>query len=402
MPTRGCTRRSPPASCSRTSASCAPSMSRECELLWSEWRGLGRLLGIRGEDLPAGWERFPRVPRADRAGAAAAHGRSGRSARGARAARRRRRSRPPTGRCGRSRAGSSGTWSGSPPSGCCRRRCASASVRAGRARRSSSSGCSPPACAPPRRCCRRRCGTPVRAICAGVARRSRAGRSPRYRSPLRVATWNVNSVKQRMPRLLPWLDQRRPDVLCLQETKLADEAFRQLLAAELAAAATSSPCTARRSGTASRSSRASVSRRSSPGCPAGPAFRTPRRAPLGHLRRASACTRSMCPNGRTPDSEHYRYKLAWLAALREPSWRAGRRRARLRRHEHRAADADVFDPAAYVGHTHVTPAERAALGELTALGLHDVVRERWPTSASSPTGTTAPACSTRTSACAST
>ena len=46
---------------------------------------------------------------------------------------------------------------------------------------------------------------------------------------MRVATWNVNSVKQRLPRLLPWLDERRPDVVCLQETKLADEAFDQLL-----------------------------------------------------------------------------------------------------------------------------------------------------------------------------
>src|SRR3712207_9117301 len=46
---------------------------------------------------------------------------------------------------------------------------------------------------------------------------------------MRIATWNVNSVKQRMPRLLPWLDERRPDVVCLQETKLADDAFAQLL-----------------------------------------------------------------------------------------------------------------------------------------------------------------------------
>ena len=42
---------------------------------------------------------------------------------------------------------------------------------------------------------------------------------------MRIATWNVNSVKQRVPRLLPWLDERRPDVVCLQETKLTDEAF---------------------------------------------------------------------------------------------------------------------------------------------------------------------------------
>src|SRR5437660_11483213 len=52
--------------------------------------------------------------------------------------------------------------------------------------------------------------------------------------PMRVVTWNVNSVKQRMPRLLPWLEQRRPDVVCLQETKLADDAFDELLRGELA------------------------------------------------------------------------------------------------------------------------------------------------------------------------
>ena len=52
---------------------------------------------------------------------------------------------------------------------------------------------------------------------------------------MRIATWNVNSAKQRMPRLLAWLDERRPDVVCLQETKLADDAFAALLGEELEA-----------------------------------------------------------------------------------------------------------------------------------------------------------------------
>jgi exodeoxyribonuclease III len=51
---------------------------------------------------------------------------------------------------------------------------------------------------------------------------------------MRIATWNVNSVKQRVPRLLPWLDERKPDVVALQETKLADDAFTALLGSELA------------------------------------------------------------------------------------------------------------------------------------------------------------------------
>ena len=50
---------------------------------------------------------------------------------------------------------------------------------------------------------------------------------------MRVATWNVNSIRQRIPRLLPWLDQHQPDVLCMQETKLSDDAFHDLLGAEL-------------------------------------------------------------------------------------------------------------------------------------------------------------------------
>jgi len=50
---------------------------------------------------------------------------------------------------------------------------------------------------------------------------------------VRIATWNVNSLKQRVPRLLPWLDERRPDVVCLQETKIADDALAELLGDEL-------------------------------------------------------------------------------------------------------------------------------------------------------------------------
>jgi exodeoxyribonuclease-3 len=84
------------------------------------------------------------------------------------------------------------------------------------------------------------------------------------------------------------------------------------------------------------------------------------------------------PNGRVPDSEHYRYKLAWLAALREVV-ATGPEAAMVCGDMNIApTDADVFDPAAYAGQTHVTPPERAALAELQALGLRDVVRDRWP------------------------
>ena len=87
------------------------------------------------------------------------------------------------------------------------------------------------------------------------------------------------------------------------------------------------------------------------------------------------------PNGREPDSDHYRYKLAWLAALRNTVSKqlaAGADALVCGDMNIAPADADVFDPAAYVGQTHVTGPERAALADLEAVGLHDVVRDRWP------------------------
>jgi exodeoxyribonuclease-3 len=85
------------------------------------------------------------------------------------------------------------------------------------------------------------------------------------------------------------------------------------------------------------------------------------------------------PNGRVPDSDHYQYKLAWFAALGEVIG-AGPEAAIVCGDMNIApTDADVFDPAAYIGQTHVTPPERAALKGLQSFGLHDVVREHWPT-----------------------
>jgi exodeoxyribonuclease-3 len=84
------------------------------------------------------------------------------------------------------------------------------------------------------------------------------------------------------------------------------------------------------------------------------------------------------PNGRVPGSDHYLYKLAWLAALRD-SVRSGPTDAVVCGDMNIApTDADVFDPHAYIGQTHVTEPERAALKALHDLGLRDVVRDRWP------------------------
>jgi exodeoxyribonuclease-3 len=84
------------------------------------------------------------------------------------------------------------------------------------------------------------------------------------------------------------------------------------------------------------------------------------------------------PNGREPGSEHYQYKLAWLGSLRELVAAGPPAMVVCGDMNIAPTDEDVFDPGAYVGQTHVTPPERKALAELQALGLRDVVRDRWP------------------------
>ena len=195
---------------------------------------------------------------------------------------------------------------------------------------------------------------------------------------MRIATWNVNSVKQRLPRLLPWLDERQPDVVCLQETKLADDAFVDLLAKDLdsrgyQAAVHGEP---RWNGVAILS-RAGLDK-VTPGLEGAPGFPAPEAraiaATCGGIRVVSVYV----PNGREPGSEHYRYKLDWLAAL-ERSVRAAPDATIVCGDLNIApTDSDVFDPAAYVGQTHVTEPERAALASMQAAGLHDVIRDRWP------------------------
>jgi exodeoxyribonuclease III len=84
------------------------------------------------------------------------------------------------------------------------------------------------------------------------------------------------------------------------------------------------------------------------------------------------------PNGRVPGSDHYRYKLDWLRALAQ-DLSVGPESAVVCGDMNIApADEDVFDPDAYIGQTHVTAPEREALARLQALGLRDVVRDRWP------------------------
>ena len=170
-------------------------------------------------------------------------------------------------------------------------------------------------------------------------------------------------------------------MVCLQETKLADDAFRALLGDELSSrgyevALHGEP---RWNGVAilSRAGLDDVTA----GIPEEPGFPDPEArvvaATCGGIRVYSLYV----PNGREPDSDHYRYKLAWLAALgSDVSAQSAAGAALLLCGDMNIAptDADVFDPRAFVGQTHVTPPERAALASLEAIGLHDVVRDRWP------------------------
>ena len=195
---------------------------------------------------------------------------------------------------------------------------------------------------------------------------------------MRLATWNVNSIKQRVPRLLPWLDQRRPDVVCLQETKLADEAFTDLLGEQLVSRGYELAL----HGEVQWNGVAILSKVGLddvvPGVAGAPGFPLPEARAVSATCGGIRVTSVYVPNGRVPDSDHYRYKLEWLAALAEQV-RSGPSEAVVCGDMNIApTDEDVFDPEAYIGQTHVTPPEREALAQLQAVGLRDVVRDRWP------------------------
>jgi exodeoxyribonuclease-3 len=195
---------------------------------------------------------------------------------------------------------------------------------------------------------------------------------------VRIATWNVNSVKQRVPRLLPWLDQRVPDVVCLQETKLADDAFRDLLDHELAtrgyALALHGEATWNGVAILSRVGLEDVVT----GLAEAPGFPHPEARAVAATCAGVRVMSVYVPNGRVPGSEHYDYKLRWLAALKDVVAAGPDETIVCGDMNIAPTDDDVFDPDAYAGQTHVTPPERAALADLQSVGLHDVVRDRWP------------------------
>ncbi|WP_432053399.1 exodeoxyribonuclease III [Streptomyces xiamenensis] len=190
---------------------------------------------------------------------------------------------------------------------------------------------------------------------------------------MRIATWNINSITARLPRLLAWLESSGTDVLCLQELKCAAEAFptEQLRALGYEAAVHAD---GRWNGVAVVS-RIGISEPVT-GLPGGPDYDG-----LNEPRAVSATCAGVrvwsvyVPNGREVGHPHYDYKLRWLAALREAvraDAAAGRPFAVLGDFNIAPADEDVWDISAFEGATHVTAAEREALGSLRGTGLSDV------------------------------
>lgn len=190
---------------------------------------------------------------------------------------------------------------------------------------------------------------------------------------VRIATWNVNSVTARLPRLLDWLETRHPDVACLQELKVTEDTFPHLPVQALGYQA-AVHADGRWNGVAvlSRVGLDEVSR----GLDDEPGFPDPETRAVAATCAGVRVRSVYVPNGRTPDDPHYAYKLKWLEALRRTvGAELDRRPASIVMGDFNVAptDADVWDPAAFVGSTHVTDAERAALAALRELGLTDVI-----------------------------
>ena len=191
----------------------------------------------------------------------------------------------------------------------------------------------------------------------------------------RIATWNVNSLKARLPRVEEFLGYADVDVLCMQETKMADKAFPHLTFRELGYDSV-------HHGQGQWNGVAILSRigLSDPTHGFGAGVTDPYEgdarliaATCGTMRIASVYV----PNGRTVPSEYYDRKLEWFERLHE--WLASNHTttdevAILGDYNVAPEDRDVWDIAAFAGSTHVTAAERASVQQLCDWGLADAFR----------------------------
>ena len=188
---------------------------------------------------------------------------------------------------------------------------------------------------------------------------------------IRIATWNVNSLKVRLPHVIDWLSANPVDALCLQETKLEERAFPH---AELEAAG----YRAVHSGQKTYNGVAILSRTVVQEVQTGiPGFADEQRrvisATLGQLRLVCA----YMPNGQAVGSDKYEYKLRWLAALTD--WLRSEiarfpRLALLGDFNIAPDDRDVHDPTAWRDQILCSEPERAAFRGLVALGMTDAFR----------------------------
>lgn len=195
---------------------------------------------------------------------------------------------------------------------------------------------------------------------------------------MRIATWNVNSVTARAPRLLDWLGSAEPDVLCLQEIKTTAEGFPTDAVAELGYEVAVHG-TGRWNGVAilSRVGIADARRGllDEPGYrPEDAMFEATEPRAIGATCGGVRIWSVYVPNGRELGHPHYDYKLQWLAALRATvASELAERFVVLGDFNIAPTDDDVWDASAVHGATHVSEPERQALKELRDLGLHDVV-----------------------------
>jgi len=196
---------------------------------------------------------------------------------------------------------------------------------------------------------------------------------------VRIATWNVNSMRARLDRVEEWLAEVQPDVCCFQETKLADDAF-PVDRFENLGYETAHHGDGRWNGVAiaSRVGLTDVERdfagRGETDDDAEPRLIS---ANCDGVRVMSVYV----PNGRAVESEHFQAKLAFLHHLRQHlDATCDPRDAVAVCGDFNVApdDIDVFDPAFFVGATHVTRSERGALAEVLGFGLTDVFRACYP------------------------
>jgi len=186
-----------------------------------------------------------------------------------------------------------------------------------------------------------------------------------------VATWNVNSLKVRLPQLLDWLAVRCPDVVCLQETKLDDPVF-PVQAIEAAGYRVAY------SGQKTYNGVALLSREELTDVVCGnPGFPDPQKRLIAATVRGLRIVCAYVPNGQAVGSDKYAYKLEWLAALQR--WIGDLLRANpclILAGDFNIApdDRDVHDPAAWAGQILCSEPERSAFQQLLRLGLQDSFR----------------------------